>query len=430
MASIQKKCPVCHGEDTVNDSLVCGACGNQLEFVDAQGTLAVKSSVNRCSQCHTENNSGSLYCESCGAALTKKCPLCKGTHSANATVCGKYGEPLEISAAPSWKISTIITESFNMVFSRYKKAIFVPLIALAMIFSYYGYTQLTSQTLVIVPSLQKPRIDVVFAVDSTGSMADEIQVVQEKIKQMMGEIKSGQPVPEVRFGLVTYRDRGDDYVVKKFELTGDISKFQQNVNTLVADGGGDTKESVSEALHAAIFDMNWEPGQSCKKLIFLIGDAGPHTDYGDGLDYTTEAAEARKKAIRIYSLGCSGIEEDGEPEFRQIAQATGGTFDYLTYRQKYVDSSGGTYYRLKAGDTYYSCDPKDDKGWREGADSAEKRGAVHKLDAPAPASSGGSGVVIFGDKEATQQENLNNLDTAVTRKIQSVLESDGVKYKK
>ena len=430
MASMHKKCPVCHGEDTVDEKLVCKSCGSQLEYIDRQGSLGVKSTINRCSKCHTENSSSSLYCESCGSQLTRECPLCKGAHPVDALVCGKYGEPLEAPHAHSWKISTIISESFNLILSRHRKAFLVPLALMALILGYFGYMRLTSHTIVLIPSSQKPKVDVIFTVDSTGSMADEIQVVQEKIREMMSQIKSGQPVPEVRFGLVTYRDRGDDYVVKKFELTDDISKFQQYVNTLVADGGGDTKESVNEALHTAITDMNWDPASTTSKLIFLIGDAGPHNDYNNGLSYQDEAVNARKKGIKIYSLGCSGIEEDGEPEFREIAQATGGSFDFLTYRQKYVDDTGATYYRLKAGESYYTFDEKDGDGWKEGASVVEKKGSAVKTEAPAPAGAGGT-VLLDGGINAKPDSALeNNTDTAVLRKIQQELETQGVKYKK
>ena len=83
--------------------------------------------------------------------------------------------------------------------------------------------------------------------------------------------------------------------------------------------------------------------------MLLIGDAGPHTDYHNGIDYHTEIADAGKRGIKIYTIGCSGIEDDGEKEFRAIAEGTGGTFQYLIYRQKYADKAGITSYRSNQG---------------------------------------------------------------------------------
>jgi hypothetical protein len=165
--------------------------------------------------------------------------------------------------------------------------------------------------------------------------------------------------------------------------------------------------------------------------MFLIGDAGPHMDYGNGLHYLDLGTEARKKGIKIYGLGCSGIEEDGEPEFKQIAQATGGTFEYLTYRHQYVDDTGGTYYRLKEGRSFYTIDSKGDE-WKSGVKSAIERGMAQESAAPAacPATSGGSGGYILGKTKAREAQIENNLDAVFTNTIQQNLEASGVKYKK
>jgi len=427
MAVFSKKCPVCSDGGEVDDSLVCRKCGNQLGYVDQQGTLIVESPYYRCRKCHTENTASSTYCETCGAQLSRECPLCKGRHHADAKVCSKYGEPLESSSPPRHKVTTIIAESFNLLLTRYRKAFLVPVAILALIAGYYGYKNLSG------PVSGTPKIDVVFVVDSTGSMADEIQVIQDKIKDMMAKIRSGQPVPYVRFGLVAYRDRGDDYVSKKYDLTSDIQVFQQYVNTLKADGGGDTKEAVNEALSTALNEIAWDKDPAARKLIFLIGDAGPHMDYDNGLDYHREAETARNMGIRIHALGCSGIEEDGEPEFRQIAEETGGSFDYLTYRQQYVDQSGATFYRFKSGKGFYSMDEKTASGdaWKDGVKAAIDRGMAKEVAPPAsalPGLSGGS-VRTLGPAVVQEQKMENNLDTFLTREMQKEARSSGVYYK-
>ena len=56
---------------------------------------------------------------------------------------------------------------------------------------------------------EAPRLDVVFLLDATGSMGDEIDAVKEKIQEMISQIAVGDPAPDVRFGIVAYRDRRD-----------------------------------------------------------------------------------------------------------------------------------------------------------------------------------------------------------------------------
>ncbi|PYJ00631.1 MAG: hypothetical protein DMF00_07325, partial [Verrucomicrobia bacterium] len=68
----------------------------------------------------------------------------------------------------------------------------------------------------------KPRIEVCFVLDTTGSMGGLIEGAKQKIWSIANEMISAQPTPELKLGLIGYRDRGDEYVVKSFSLTDDI----------------------------------------------------------------------------------------------------------------------------------------------------------------------------------------------------------------
>ena len=61
---------------------------------------------------------------------------------------------------------------------------------------------------------QRPKVDVVFVLDTTGSMSGLIQTAKEKIWSIATTMSSAQTTPDIRIGLVGYRDRGDSYVTK------------------------------------------------------------------------------------------------------------------------------------------------------------------------------------------------------------------------
>jgi hypothetical protein len=63
-----------------------------------------------------------------------------------------------------------------------------------------------------VAPVARPKIEVVFALDTTGSMGDLIAGAKQKIWAIADELASAKPTPELRIGLVAYRDRGDRYV--------------------------------------------------------------------------------------------------------------------------------------------------------------------------------------------------------------------------
>src|ERR1041385_4637287 len=125
------------------------------------------------------------------------------------------------------------------------------------------------------PNATKPRMEVCFVLDTTGSMSGLIEGAKQKIWSIANDMASAKPAPDIRLGLVAYRDRGDEYVVKSFDLTNDIDAVYANLRGFVAAGGGDTPASVNEALDEAVRKMSWSAERSVLKIIFLVGDARP-----------------------------------------------------------------------------------------------------------------------------------------------------------
>lgn len=422
-------CPHCGEKGDVDSQLKCGVCGNQLEYADSQGGLkAVQESVS-CPRCKMTCSLDSQYCESCGAVVGKYCDYCKVYHYIESPVCPKTGEPFNSAKSENSSAKRLITSAVVLL---------ILLIgAWQHVSSKKGAPQGVMDTpLPIVVSNNNnqgnaPRIDVVFTVDTTCSMGDEIQVVQSKMKEMIRTIASGQPKPYVRYGLVAYRDRGDEYVTKKFELTDNYDEIISHINSLAADGGGDTPESVNEAMHVSVSQMNWDPSANTRKMIFLIGDAEPHMNYPNDYDYRVKSAKAREMEIKIHAIGCSGITFSGEKEFREMAQITGGTFEYLTYRQDYVMDDGSEVKVLKAGDKTYEVTGGAEDEWKEGYGAMERKKQAKPISdvseiTAGKRSAGGAPMA----PPAPKGELRNNLDEVLIQQVQKEAEELNVRYSK
>lgn len=176
-----------------------------------------------------------------------------------------------------------------------------------------------------------PQLDVLFLLDATGSMADEIGQIQRTIVSIAERIDQIDPRPTLRFGLVAYRDRGDDYVTRVTDFTADVITFRDALLNTNADGGGDEPEALNEGLHAAIQGVGWS--DDAVRLTFLVADAPPHLDYPDDYDYVTEARMAVTSGIKIYTIAASNSNPEAEYVFRQLAQQTLAHFIFLTYQQ-------------------------------------------------------------------------------------------------
>ncbi len=147
-------------------------------------------------------------------------------------------------------------------------------------------------------------VDVVFVLDTTGSMASLIDGAKKKIWSIANTIVDINSDVNIRMALVVYRDRGDNYTVKMaHQLDSDIQGLYSVLMGLVADGGGDTPESVNEALNSGINEIQWgQKTKGSKRIVFLVGDAPPHMDYLDEKQFPAIVEEAIKKGIIVNTV--------------------------------------------------------------------------------------------------------------------------------
>jgi hypothetical protein len=155
-------------------------------------------------------------------------------------------------------------------------------------------------------------------------MSGLIQTAKEKIWSIATTMASAQPTPEIRIGLVAYRDRGDQYVTKLVDLSNDLDSVYATLMDFEAGGGGDTPESVNEALYDAVHHMSWSEGEQAYQVVFLVGDAPPHMDYNE-VRYPQIVASAIEKGIVINTIQCGDIPTTVAP-WTQIASLAQGSF--------------------------------------------------------------------------------------------------------
>jgi hypothetical protein len=187
----------------------------------------------------------------------------------------------------------------------------------------------------------QPRVEVTFVLDTTGSMGGLIDGAKRRIWSIARRIGEGRPRPDLRIGLVAYRDRGDQYVTRVFDLTSDMDEVYRNLMSFEANGGGDTPEHVSAALSDAVQKVSWSRGAALR-MIFLVGDAPPHVDYQDGFDYRRAVREAGARGIGVEAIQC-GVDAATAEVWREVASLGGGH-----YAQ--IDGDGGMPVRVTPAD--------------------------------------------------------------------------------
>ena len=172
---------------------------------------------------------------------------------------------------------------------------------------------------------EKPVIQVVFLLDATGSMSGLIGTAKEKIWSIAGSLSQTEPAPDIEIGMIFYRDRGDDFITKQIPLGKDMDNLYEQLMLIQAEGGGDSPESVNQALYESITKINWNNSNNAYRAIFLVGDCPPHMDYRDDVKYPESCSLAKSKDIVINTI-LMGNDNQAKKIWKEIASLTNGEF--------------------------------------------------------------------------------------------------------
>jgi Mg-chelatase subunit ChlD len=168
-------------------------------------------------------------------------------------------------------------------------------------------------------------VEVVFVLDTTGSMGGLIATAKEKIWSIASTMAQADQAPVIRMGLVAYRDRGDAYVTRVLDLSSDLDTMYATLMDFAAEEGGDTPESVNAALADAIERVSWSQDSSTYRVVFLVGDAPPHMDYAQDRQYPEILAAATQHGIVVNTIQCGGMPETTQT-WMEIARLGSGRY--------------------------------------------------------------------------------------------------------
>jgi hypothetical protein len=145
-------------------------------------------------------------------------------------------------------------------------------------------------------------VDVVFVVDTTGSMEDDIDAVKRDMREILAHLRERNP--DYRVGVVAYRDIKDEYLTRThLVLSNDDARIEAAISALAVTGGDDWREHVYAGINTAL-GQPWRPGVS--QHIILMGDAPPHDDYDNDprtLESVTARAQTAPLRVRIHTIG-------------------------------------------------------------------------------------------------------------------------------
>lgn len=192
-----------------------------------------------------------------------------------------------------------------------------------------GQSDLTLAGQAPVAAADGMALDVVFLLDTTGSMGDELERIKTSLLAVADKLRGKRADLKLRFAAVAYKDINDDYVTMAHPFTDDTAAFNTAMKALSAGGGGDLPESLNQGLSRVAWGLQWRP--EAAKVVFLVADAAPQMRFKGDVLYGDSAVRAVGLGIRVHSVAASGLDPLGTLVLRQIAQLTRGKFIFIEY---------------------------------------------------------------------------------------------------
>jgi DNA-directed RNA polymerase subunit RPC12/RpoP len=180
----------------------------------------------------------------------------------------------------------------------------------------------------MISRLQRQGLDIVIVFDSSGSMQGEINEIKNKIQRIGSALY--ELIPATRISVSTYRDHGDEYVVKGLPLTSKLGEVIDYLEPIEAGGGGDKPESVDEGLNWAVSKNSFR--RSARKVILLFGDAPPHQSKTVICQQIASDFRHKQRGV-VSTVTCRS--DQLLPDFVSISQIGGGE-SFLTSNEREI----------------------------------------------------------------------------------------------
>lgn len=143
------------------------------------------------------------------------------------------------------------------------------------------------------------KVNVVFLIDTTGSMDTYINGVKDRAIEF-SDILSSKGT-DFKLGLIGFGDLNEKEKPSVYNFTDDVKKFQKQVKNIPRTYGGDIPESSLDSLETGIALLEASKIDSVAKNIFiLITDAPPHVPTNSGKSVSDICDMLKEKNVTTY----------------------------------------------------------------------------------------------------------------------------------
>jgi hypothetical protein len=168
-------------------------------------------------------------------------------------------------------------------------------------------------------------VDLVIALDVSGSMSGLIESAKQRLWDIVNEIAQAQPQPDLRLAIITYGNPSygeqSGYVAVDMPFTRDLDAVMQTLFSFGTDGGD---EYVARAVHTSVTQLSWSADTDALKILFVAGNEAADQDPNISVLAATQAAASH--GIVINTIYCGSEDDNIVAGWRNVATLTNGLF--------------------------------------------------------------------------------------------------------
>lgn len=171
----------------------------------------------------------------------------------------------------------------------------------------------------------KPSVDLVLALDISGSMSGLIDSAKQRLWDVVNELGQAQPTPLLRVAIITFGTPAygaeSGYVRVNQALTSDLDAVNKTLFSFQTAGGD---EYVARAIQTALTDLQWSTASNASKVIFVAGNESASQDPQYSLAAVAE--QARAQGLVVNAVFCGNTQSRDAASWASVAQLGGGMY--------------------------------------------------------------------------------------------------------
>ncbi|HEY3518755.1 MAG TPA: vWA domain-containing protein, partial [Gammaproteobacteria bacterium] len=177
----------------------------------------------------------------------------------------------------------------------------------------------------LLPNDARRDVDLVIALDVSGSMEGLIESAKQRLWDITNELARARPVPALRVAILSYGNPayGEQagYVRVDLPFTGDLDAVNATLFAFRTDGGD---EYVARAIQTSLDTLQWSPERDALRIVFVAGNESAEQDPRLTIQQATAAAARRGVVVNAIYCGADGNAE--ARGWQRVATSTNGRY--------------------------------------------------------------------------------------------------------